>query len=100
MATAAERTEVRRNTNEPTTANYSDADLDALIDAQGVRGATHEIWVEKAAKYADLPDIKEGSSSRSMSQLHEHALKMARLFADDATATGRVKIHEIERPTA
>lgn len=58
---------------------YSDADLSAYLDefVGDVNKAAAAIWREKAAKYAGLVDMKEGSSSRSLSQLYKNALAIA-----------------------
>jgi hypothetical protein len=58
---------------------YSDADLTAYLDefSGDVNKAAAAIWREKAAKYAGLVDMKEGTSSRALSQLYKNALAIA-----------------------
>jgi hypothetical protein len=81
MATLAEIAQVREKINEPTEAVFTDARLEAIIDAAGsLDVAAAEIWRVKAARYADLVDIQEGSSRRSLGDLYEQALSMATQF--------------------
>lgn len=103
MATEQERARLRVMVDEPTSTTYDDAALDAFIlDAGGsLNIAAASIWNEKAAKYASLVDVKEGSSSRSMGDLYRQALDMASGFqkaADDTKArTKRAGTRAIER---
>lgn len=82
MADAAAIAELRRLIDEPDQTTYTDDVLSARLDAVG--GDTHAlastIWREKAARYAGLIDVKEGSSDRKMSQLYQQALKMSDSF--------------------
>ena len=107
MATASEIAVVRANVNEPGTDHYTDAQIDELIETYGgnLEAASAAIWRMKAGAYADLADVQEGSSRRSLGDLHEQALAMAREFAGQA-ASGGVSIggmrpgrtRPIERP--
>ena len=100
MAEASDIAQVRRFVQEPDGSNgYTDEILGPLIDAHGVRGAAAVVWEEKAAKWASLVDTKEGSSSRDMSQMYEHALKMRNEFSrgEPEPTMGRTRVHEIER---
>jgi hypothetical protein len=106
VATASEITEVRENTAEPTTVNYSDVYVSALIDVSSVAFASGTIWRRKAAKYAELVDVSEAGASRKMSDLFEHALKMAAYWegvgTDEEEAAaggghGHVRVHTIKR---
>lgn len=57
---------------------FTDAELGAVIDAgDGLDSDAAYFWAIKAAKYADMADVQEGSSRRSLSDLHEQALKMS-----------------------
>lgn len=53
---------------------------DAYAEAGTFRGAAALLWRKTAAKYANLVDVQEGSSSRKLSQLYQHALAMAAQF--------------------
>lgn len=91
MAEPTEIAELRRLINEPDDVTpYTDLELSNRIDAsESVRQLASGIWVEKAAAYADLIDIKEGNSDRKLSQLRSQALAMATGLAatDEAGVT-------------
>lgn len=59
---------------------YTDGLISPLIDSLGVNGAAAVIWREKAAKYATMVNTTEAGSSRSMSDLHAHAMEMADMY--------------------
>lgn len=81
MASAEDVARLRRLTNEPTEATYTNLVLSTYIDNNlTVEAAAAELWREKAARFAGLVDTTEGSSSRKMSQLRDAALKMAELY--------------------
>jgi hypothetical protein len=99
MATTEQITELRRLINEPDNAEpWTDAALGLRIDAvTSLTELAATIWSEKAAQYAGLVDVKEGSSDRKLSQLHRQALDMAASFgAGDSTARG-ARTRRIER---
>lgn len=74
MATNEEHLRLRRMTGEVDSATYSSTDLDNYINEAGsLEGAAALIWSEKASEYADLVNISEAGSSRSLSDLFEHA---------------------------
>jgi hypothetical protein len=107
MATAEEVAVVRVNTNEPTEDHYSDVMISDLIDAWegNLDAASAAIWRMKAGRYADLADVQEGSSRRSLGDLHEQALAMAKSFASTAASGGEItggmrpgRTRPIERP--
>jgi hypothetical protein len=105
MATAEDINVVRANTNEPSTDNYSDDQISEVIDAYGdLDAASGAIWRIKAGKYADLADVQEGSSRRSLGDLHEQALAMAKTFDSQAASGGVIggmrpgRTRPIERP--
>lgn len=80
MATATQIADLRRLIDEPTQDNFTDATLDVRIDAHGdadLRLLASTIWREKAAQYAGLVDVREGNSTRNLSQLYKQALEMA-----------------------
>ncbi len=90
MASAEEIAEVRDNTDEPTSVNFDDSVINALIDASGVERASEIIWLKKAARLADLVNMSEAGASRSYGDLSRNALTMAKEFgarADKAIAT-------------
>ena len=107
MASVDEIEVVRANTNEPTQDHYTDAQLSDIIDAWdgNLDAASAAVWRMKAGRYADLADVQEGSSRRSLGDLHEQALAMAKTFATSAAGGGSVdggmrpgRTRPIERP--
>lgn len=105
MATAADVTEVRLNTNEETDETFSDDYISALVDAGSVASASAVIWTRKAGAFAELVNVSEAGASRSLSDLHKNALTMAAKYGAMDTDTGavsgigRAKTHAIVRPT-
>lgn len=105
MATAQQILDLRVMINEPTQTPYSDAALNARIDAEAADGNLRPlagaIWREKSGRYSELVDVQEGSSKRSLSQLQGSALKMAAYYeggADGGTAVRASRTRAIERP--
>lgn len=103
MATPAEIAELRNLINEPTaTEQYPNSVLGVIIDTTAnVNAAAEIVWTQKAARYAELVNVKEGSSSRDLGDLYEQALSMSKHFRELATlATGgtrRSHIRPVER---
>lgn len=64
---------------------YTDSLLGGMIDDLGFEAAAAQVWSEKAAAAATLVDTTESGSTRRLSQLQEHALKMRQQFAPDPT---------------
>jgi hypothetical protein len=61
---------------------FTDAQLEQLIlDTGDWEHALNQGWAQKAASYAGLVDTAEGTSKRSLSDLHRHALDMVNLYA-------------------
>lgn len=87
MATAEDVARLRRLVNEPTTDTYDNITLSGYIDLNGILKAAAELWREKAAKYAELVDTTEGTSSRKMSQLRDSATKLAEHYEGLAVAS-------------
>ena len=88
MATVTEIANLRRLIVEPADVEpYTDAALTLRIDSGvDLRTLAASIWREKAAQYAGLVDVQEGSSKRSLSQLQKQALMTASGF--DAEVAG------------
>ena len=102
MASASEIASLRRMVNEPTATTYNDDTLGALIDdSVNLAGAAASIWQEKASRFAQLVNVKEGSSSRDLGDLYEQALSMSTHYtgASLAAAGGRkpARTRTIER---
>lgn len=102
MATAVQISDLRSLINEPDATHYTDQTLSDRIDL--VNGDLYplasQIWREKAARYAGLIDVQEGSSNRKMSQLYQNALSMASsllVSVDGAAPTRRARTRPIER---
>jgi hypothetical protein len=55
--------------------------LDAAVSQNRLAQA---IWLEKAARYSRLVDMQEGTSRRSLSQMMDHALLMAKTYGTAA----------------
>jgi hypothetical protein len=71
--------------------------------AENAYATAAAIWGEKAAEYADLTDVIEGSSRRPLSQLSAQAQKMQDTYLSLArqgsgATSGRTRVREIERP--
>lgn len=83
MATAEEIAQVRRNTGELENVEpYTDVFVDSLLTSLTVNGASLHIWREKAASLAGLTNVSEGSSSRSLGDLHSKALAMVAMYEE------------------
>ena len=83
----------------------TDAQLGQILDAaECANAAAATIWGQKAAGYAELVNISEAGSSRSMGSLHQNALNMAKYYAglgcpgeDPPVAATRTQTRAIER---
>lgn len=87
--------------------DYTDEQLwDIIVSVDGsTYAAAALIWSEKEATTATLFDIKEGSSSRDLGDIHDNAAAMARKYSalarDEAVGdTGRPRTRAIVRPSA
>ena len=101
MAAAETIATLRRLANQPEDAEpYTNEKLNTRIDdADGdVRVVAAEIWTEKAATYADLVDVQEGSSRRALGDLYEQSIAMARQFGADVDTQRIARTRRIERP--
>jgi methyl coenzyme M reductase alpha subunit len=102
VATPDQVAQLRRYVDEPTEDTYTDVVLSSRIDtATSVEALASIIWLEKAAAYARLVDMQEGSSRRSLSQLQAAAMRMSTQFAggsDTVVSSGsRTTTRAIER---
>lgn len=105
MASASDIDAVRKNTNEPTSENYSDETIGALVDAIGVAGASATIWHQKAAASAELVDVSEAGASHKLSDIHKNAVGMASHWqaiydGETVAVSERLRIKRIERADA
>lgn len=86
------------------TEGFDDQDLyDILIALGNENSAAAHVWRIKASNAADLIDVREGSSTRPLSQLRANALSMAEhysgLAASERSSAGtRTKTRAIVRP--
>jgi len=80
---------------------FTNAQLTQVLFDNGadVDRATYAAWLLKAANYADLVDVSEGNATRAMSDLHDHALKMAKTYATAGSSlvAGRTRVGRIRR---
>lgn len=102
MADASDIAEVRSNVDEPDDSNgFTDAIIGALIDADGVAGASAKIWYRKAATFASSVDVTEAGASHKNSDIHKNMLTMAKVydtFGEGTTViSDRPVIRQIER---
>jgi hypothetical protein len=82
---------------------FLDDELEELLsrNADALYASAAEGWGMKAAEYANLVDISEGSATRKMSDLHKNALAMQTHYtalAGDEAGMGDTLIMHIERP--
>lgn len=80
---------------------FTDEQIQSFLDQVGSNPyrAAYVGWMAKAAIYADLITVNEGNALRQMSDLHNHALAMAKLYASQGSAAtaGRTTIGRIRR---
>lgn len=91
MATQDDYLRLRRMTGEVGSKTYGDTDLDEFLTLAGgdINLAASAIWREKASGYADLVNMSEAGSSRSNSDLFDHAKKQEETFLA-ASSSGAV----------
>jgi hypothetical protein len=86
---------------DPADTLFTDEEIAGLLDeADGnIERAAYEGWRAKAAKFANLVDVTEGNAARSMSDLHDHAVKMMSTYARASAGPteGRTRIGRIRR---
>lgn len=101
---------IRQLVSEPNDSNgWTDDRIQALapaaVKADGsydMRLLTSVVWEAKAADAVDMVDVSESGSSRSMGQIHGHAVKMAERYRAPADETadasaGRTRTRRIVR---
>jgi hypothetical protein len=100
VATAEDIASLRRLIDESSQDPYTDEMLGARIDASTdeLRVLAASIWREKAARYAGLVDVKEGSSDRKLSQLYKQALEMATSLSGGAVVAAATRRPATTRP--
>jgi hypothetical protein len=78
---------LRRMTGESGSKTYTDTQIEQfLIDSTGnFNVAASRIWGEKASAVADMVNISEAGSSRSNSDLYDHAIDRQNYFASLGT---------------
>jgi hypothetical protein len=99
MATEAQLADLKRLIGDT---EWTDEDLDALIDAQSgnIQAAAAIVWESQAAEYSQIVDITESGSSRKMGDLFDNAMKMAAYLRSQATPVeiqGTTRIAKIVR---
>lgn len=91
MADAATIADLREMINEPDNVEpWTDEYLSGRIDSWTgtLETLASRLWTKKAAQYAEMIDVKEGTSDRKLSQLHKQALTMsASLLLDPSGET-------------
>ena len=91
MATAEQIAELRALINEPdNTEPFTDTYLGLLLDKESgnTNRAASAVWRSKASSYAELVDVQEGSSKRSLSNLYKQALAMAEHYQSEGGDDG------------
>lgn len=73
---------LRRMTGEDDVSKYTSTDMQIYLDEAGgdLNQAAATIWDEKASAYADLVNISESGSSRSNSDLFDHAVEQRKRY--------------------
>lgn len=95
---------LKRLVGDVTVAELDDQDMyDILQDEGDSNAAAARVWGIKAAKAADLVDVREGTSTRPLSQLSANALRMqayyAALAGDQGPSAGTgTRVRAIVRP--
>lgn len=88
MATPEEIAAFRLTIGEPDETMYTNVSLSDRLDVTESADLAITIWREKAASYARLVDMQEGTSRRTLSQLMEHALQMVSELSGESGGSG------------
>ena len=100
MATTDEITRLKQIIGET---SLSDEEIGEIIDQAGgdLNVASRWVWRMKAAEYSTVVDVSESGSSRKMSDMFVHALKMAQFDSDGdgspGETVGRTRTRRIVR---
>jgi hypothetical protein len=70
--------------------DFTDAEMQSLIDVKGINGAAVELWAANVSATASLVDITESGSSRKNSQAHDKAKEMLALYTNLAAEDAAV----------
>lgn len=80
---------------------FTNQRLNEMIESASgnLERAAFDGWREKAAMLANLVTVTEGAASREMTELHDKALEMVKLYARSSTGPteGRTRIGRIVR---
>lgn len=81
---------------------FTPAEIQDFLDStNSLKAAAASGWLAKAGAYAGLVTTTEGTSRRALSDLHDHAIAMLKVYGADSsvpTSSGRTRIHQIVRP--
>ena len=104
MATTEQIDQLRRMIDDRNTPyTYSDDELNDRLLGYSLETVASVIWGEKAAGYADMVNMTEAGSSRSLSDLHKNALAMSSHYArlsseeDEVDPSGFTTVRRITR---
>ena len=101
MASEVQIQQLREAIDEPTEDRYSSDTLNTLIDTLGtVEAVAERVWATKAAGYAGLVDVSEAGASHHLSDLHKHAMEMAKFYGEKArvpSSLGNARVYNIAR---
>lgn len=88
-------------TDEDTLFTHAEISQFLLDGNNDLERAAFEGWRAKAAKYADLVDVSEGNAARAMSDLHGHAMTMAKYYEKSrpGSTEGRTRVGRVRRGT-
>lgn len=80
---------------------FTDAEIeDFLLRARrDLERAAYFGWLAKAANYSNLINVGEGNATRSMSDLHKHAMDMVKYYesSNAGLVQGRTRVGRIRR---
>lgn len=86
--TAAVLFAARRSAGEIGDTSYTDNDIAALLTKRNgdVPAVAYDIWTYKASDAANLVDMSDAGSSRSLGALYKQCLEMAKFWGDQSPA--------------
>lgn len=79
--------ELRRATGEVGDTMFLDTELERALNRRDgeLNAAAYDVWSWKLAEYANLVNVQEGGSNRSLSDLFDHAQKMIDFYGARST---------------